>query len=385
MEMTIAPKSDHVEEILDRIRGNQPAQPSHARDVAADLDHPGCHLRAVLDAAAMDKAALAARLGHPMPEEQSPAALRRGNLFERIVVDDGHLLAEARNKLGLDIEDARYKDLSDVPEGLRGRAAMRWRAQRTTDALVEMLTNPDAAYNILRHPVTTLSRGGRTSYLEQDALAFVSEGRLYVVEVKSFSVIPGVPTDRSHVAQAARQSAVYVLSLQQTLERLGLDPGLVSTTTLLITAKGYGLTPTSHTLDVRNELKALRRRLARRTNLSAVLAQLPDDLTFDVDDPDELADQVTKVDNYYTPGCLSSCSMARVCRERCIAGDRLDRLGQGVRADLGAFDTVTDVVTAARTGQVPSGINGEVASFAADVTAALHTAHTAYLANGGAA
>ena len=383
--MTAMSQHDHIEAVLDRIRGSQPPKAGHARDVAADLDHPGCHLRAVLDAAAIDKAALAARMKHPMPEEQSPAALRRGNLFERIVVDEGHLLAEARKQLDLDIPEARYKDLSDVPEGLRGRAALKWRAQRTIDALADMLTDPAGAYNLLRHPVTTLQRSGRTCYLEQDALAFVVGGRLYVVEIKSFAVIAGVPNERSHVSQAARQSAVYVLSLQQALKSLGFDPDVVSTTTLLITAKGYGLTPTSHTLDIRNELKALSRRLARRTKLSAILDELPEDLTFDVDDPDELAEQVAKVDHHYTPGCLSSCSMARACRQRCVSGDRLDRLGQNVRSDLGVFDTVTDVLFAARTGGVPLGIHGDTASFAADVAAALHTAHSAYVDAGGIA
>jgi hypothetical protein len=383
--MSTVSDHDHIDAVLDRIRGTQSPKAGHARDVAADLDHPGCHLRAVLDAAGIDKAALAARMKHPMPEEQSPAALRRGNLFERIVVDEGHLLAEARKQLNLDIPEARYKDLSDVPEGLRGRAALKWRAQRTTDALADMLTDPNAAYNILRHPVTTLQRSGRTCYLEQDALAFVVGGRLYVVEIKSFAVIAGVPNERSHVSQAARQSAVYVLSLQQALKDLGFDPEVVSTTTLLITAKGYGLTPTSHTLEVRNELKALSRRLARRTKLSAILDELPDDLTFDVDDPDELADQIVKVDHHYTPGCLSSCSMARACRQRCMSGDRLDRLGQNVRSDLGVFDTVSDAVTAARTGAVPPGITGDTAVFAADVAAALHLAHDAYVDAGGIA
>jgi hypothetical protein len=383
--MTALPQHDHVEAVLDRIRGSQPPEAGHARDVAADLDHPGCHLRAVLDAAAIDKAALAARMGHPMPEGQSPAALRRGDLFERIVVEEGHLLAQARKRLGVDISDARYTDLSEVPRGLRGRAALVWRAQRTSDRLADMLTDPAGACTLLRHPVTTLQRSGRTCYLEQDALAFVAGGQLHVVEIKSFAVIAGVPNERSHVAQAARQSAVYVLSLQQALQGLGFDPAVVSTTTLLITAKGYGLTPTSHTLDVRNELKALSRRLARRTELSAILDELPDDLTFDVDDPDELAEQVATVDHHYTPACLSSCSMARACRQRCVSGDRLDRLGQDVRSDVAVFDTVSDVVVAARTGGVPPGMPGHAVPVAADVAAALHAAHRAYVDAGGTA
>jgi hypothetical protein len=149
---------DHIDAVLDRIRGAQPPKAGHARDVAADLDHPGCHLRAVLDAAAIDKAALAARMGHSMPEEQSPAALRRGNLFERIVVEEGHLLAEARKQLHLDIPEARYKDLSDVPQGLRGRAALKWRAQRTTDALADMLTNPTCSPTPTRPTTSFVTR-----------------------------------------------------------------------------------------------------------------------------------------------------------------------------------------------------------------------------------
>src|SRR6266487_1959183 len=150
------------------LRGGLPVRRAHARDVAADLDHPGCRLRAVLDAAGIDKAALADRLGHPSPEEQSPFALRRGNLFEGIVFADGmaHLLAQLREQLGLPIPEARVRDLSRSSAGLTGEAELRARAAETRAAL-KLLADPQAAYNVLRHPVTTLTRAGRTVFLEQ--------------------------------------------------------------------------------------------------------------------------------------------------------------------------------------------------------------------------
>lgn len=369
-----------VDAALARIRGALPVKRTHARDIAADLDHPGCGLRALMDAAGIDKARIAERLDHPMPEEQSPAALRRGNHFERIVTENGmaHLLAELRKQLDLPITEAREKDLSGSGLGLRGEAEMRARAKATRAAL-RLILDPDAAYNVLRHPVTTLERAGRIAYLEQDALAFKVGAKLHVVEIKGFNVIAGVPTDEMAIRGAAGQSAVYVLSLQQTLAAAGLDPDLVSTTIILITAKGYGLTPTSHTLDVRNQLKALRRQLARRVRIDDILADLPDDLTFDVADQDQLHEKVLQVPFHYVPGCLSSCSMARVCRERCVSGDMTDRLGTSVRNDLGELQTIGDALAAARSGTSPTDEN------AADVARALHMANDVYLAAGGAA
>jgi hypothetical protein len=59
----------------------------------------------------------------------------------------------------------------------------------------------------------TLEVAGQAVYLEPDLIAFRSQGRFHVVEVKSFAVIDG-QADPSKVAAASIQSAVYVLAVR---------------------------------------------------------------------------------------------------------------------------------------------------------------------------
>ncbi|MCO1658909.1 hypothetical protein [Pseudonocardia humida] len=372
---------DGIDARLAALRGSLKTKRPNARSVAASLDSPGCRRRAVLDAAQVDKGQLARLLGHPFRDEQSPFALRRGNLFEDIVTRDGcaHLLAQLRERLGLEVPHARFKDLSISTAATSGEKEMRLRAAETRAALRRLADGDDSAYNVLRHAVTTLRIGDSTVFLEQDALAFLVGGKLHVVEIKGFPVIAGVPVDQAHLEQAARQTAVYVLSLVETLTDIGLPAELVSTDVLLVCAKNYGLTPTSAILDVRREIRSLARQLSRRTRIKDLLDELDPTLTFPAGMTAEDAEEsLEALPNEYLPSCLSGCELAYYCRLRAVAAGAAGALGIGTRNALGGLDDVPAAAAAAATGIPPRPED-------VDVVAALAAGRRAFLAAGGAA
>ena len=65
------------------------------------------------------------------------------------------------------------------------------RARLTRPRAEEMVTDPTQAYNLIRHAMTRLDFGGEAVYLEQDVLAFAVDGRIHVVEIKSYPRIDG--------------------------------------------------------------------------------------------------------------------------------------------------------------------------------------------------
>lgn len=363
-----------MEARLHELRGDLKTRRPNARTVAAGLDAPGCRRRSLLDAAHVDKGDLARRVGHEFNDRQSPFALRRGKLFEEIVTRDGcaHLLAQLRDKLGFAIPAARFKDLSVSVANTTGETELRLRAKETLAALKRLATGDDSAYNVIRHAVTTLRVGDTLVYLEQDALAFLLGGKLHVVEIKGFPIVAGTPVDQSHLAQAARQTAVYVLSLAQTLEALTLPLDLLSTDVLLICAKGYGLTPTSAVLDVRREIHNLERQLSRRTRIADLLAALPAGMTLH-GDASVLARTLEQLPNDYLPACLSGCELSYFCRERALAAGETSVLGVVVRNVVGGLDDIHAAATASRTGQCRAQD--------ADVVAALTAARRAFEAS----
>ncbi|MFF1797298.1 hypothetical protein ACFVXQ_24290, partial [Kitasatospora sp. NPDC058263] len=88
---TNVPSHGHFEPLAQRLadlRGPAPQRSLNARALAALAANPGCHRRAVLDAAGVDKSALAARLGRPAPFGPSPVALARRVIFETRLQED---------------------------------------------------------------------------------------------------------------------------------------------------------------------------------------------------------------------------------------------------------------------------------------------------------
>lgn len=314
-------------------------RPMDARALAALAANPGCRRRALLDAAGVDKAAVARVLGNPAPFGQSQFAFVRGHAFEARVKAAG--CAELLRLLGApETADAVLPDLS--APGPEGRVA------RTRLALKE--ATAAGRWTLLDHPLLVLEVADAPVYLEPDAIAVRPDGSWTVVEVKSFPILDG-SADAVKVGAAARQAAVYVLAL----ERLGF--GTPEHRVLLVCPKDFSNLPAAEFVDVRKQLSVTRRQLARLTRIEEIAAALPEGTTFDLRLTDdgrtatrpaaELSDAVDRLPAAYAPECLASCELSFHCRDQARACGAVEVLGRGVRGELGALTEVEQVLAAA--------------------------------------
>ena len=328
-----------LRERLAVLRGPATApRPLDARALAALAANPGCRRRALMDAAGVDKGAVAEALGSPARFGQSRFAFSRGHAFEARVKSDG--CAELLRLLGADDDGAAtVPDLSAAgPEG---------RVARTRLALAEAAPG---AWTLLDHPLLALDVAGSTAYLEPDAVAVAPDGTWTVVEIKSFPILDG-SADALKVGAAARQSAVYVVALD------AVAAGRTRPDILLVCPKDFSNLPTADLVDVRKQLAVTRRQLARLTRIEDITDALPEGTTFDLaPGPDgrtvtrpraELSAAVESVPATYAPECLSTCELAFHCRDRSRAAGRVEALGRSLRGELGGLTTVEDVLAAA--------------------------------------
>ncbi|MFJ2718117.1 hypothetical protein [Streptomyces sp. NPDC087437] len=328
---------------LAELRGpGVPARALDARALAALAANPGCGRRAILDGAGVDKAALAEALGAPAVFGQSQFAFMRGNAFEARVKADGgaELLRLAHTRLDPGAEpprESRVPDLSAVgPEGRTARTALALR--EATRA---------GAWTLLDHPMLALEVAGSPAYLEPDAVVVHPDGSWTVVEIKSFPMLDG-SADPAKVGAAARQSAVYVLALEDVAARLDPVPR-VRQRVLLVCPKDFSNLPTASAVDVRKQRAVTARQLTRLTRVEDIADALPEGVCFSPELPsEELTAAVEAVPATYAPECLATCELAFHCRARSRAQGAVTALGRSVRADLGGLSTVEDVLAAAR-------------------------------------
>lgn len=346
--MTGAPRGDRVAAALDGLRGNLPPKAPNARVLAAIRDNPACNARRVLDAAGIDKSAVAKRLGRPMPEGQSVFALQRGNRFERLVKEDNYAeLIRLMREFGYPVDAVRVLPLRDMYpiDPRRPDVALAKRAAETRAAIVAMADGRKDAYNLIDGGALQWDFGGAIARLETDGVAWRIGDLIRVIEIKSFPIVDG-RADSEKVGAAAWQSAVYVAALVDLVEAAGLDPSVVSTEILLIAAKNTSLVPTVVKVDVSGHVRSLRRMLARRATIPTILRALPDGVTIDTDgmDEDEAARHIAEVldtlGTNYVPSCLRGCALAFHCRATARAGGDPACLGPDARASLGPVRTL---------------------------------------------
>jgi hypothetical protein len=317
--------------------------------LAALAANPGCRRRAILDGAGVNKAALASALGSPSVFGQSQFALTRGNAFEAKVKADGgaELLRLVHERLDPGAEPPREAEVPDLSAiGPEGRAA------RTALALRE--ATAAGAWTLLDHPMLALEVAGSPAFLEPDAVVVHPDGGWTVVEIKSFPMLDG-SADPAKVGAAARQSAVYVLALEEVAARLGAggtqDGGpapRVRHRILLVCPKDFSNLPTASAVDIRKQRAVTARQLARLTRIQDIADTLPEGTCFSPDLPaPELTSAVESVPATYAPECLSACELAFHCRDRARAAGAVTSLGRPVRAELGGLTTVEDVLAAA--------------------------------------
>ncbi|WP_369169601.1 hypothetical protein AB5J49_17715 [Streptomyces sp. R28] len=346
---------------LAELRGpDVPAKALDARALAALAANPGCKRRAILDGAGVNKAALASALGSPSAFGQSQFAFTRGNAFEAKVKADGgaELLRLVHEKLDRSAEPpahARVPELTAIgPEGRTARTALALR--EATEARGE--------WTLFDHPMLALDVAGSPAFLEPDAVVVHPDGSWTVVEIKSFPMLDG-SADPAKVGAAARQSAVYVLALEQIAARLGAEPEAeapgrrsasgdapaprVRHRVLLVCPKDFSNLPTASAVDVRKQRAVTARQLARLTRIEDIADTLPEGACFSPELPaTDLTAAVESVPATYAPECLSACELAFHCRGRARASGAVTSLGRSVRAELGGLTTVEDVLSAAR-------------------------------------
>lgn len=336
------PSPPSLRERLTALRGPGTApRPLDARALAALAANPGCRRRALLDAAGIDKGAVAETLGAPARFGQSRFAFSRGHAFEARVKRDG--CGELLRLLGVDTEsEGVTAELPDLgAPGPEGRVA------RTRLALAEAAPG---AWTLLDHPLLALDVAGSVAYLEPDAVAIAPDGRWTVAEIKSFPILDG-GADAMKVGAAARQAAVYVLALD------AIEAGRARTDVLLVCPKDFSNLPTAEWVDVRKQLAVTRRQLTRLPRIEEIAGALPGGTTFDLGyaadgrtvtrPAAELSAAVDTVPAAYAPECLSTCELAFHCRDRSRAEGRVDALGRGLRGELGELTTVEAVLAAA--------------------------------------
>lgn len=345
---------------FERFRGEFPRQPLNARRVASALEAPGCQRRTVLDAAAVDLDKLGSLISGTPRDRQSPFAITRGIQFEQQVVDNGmaEIVSLARRHLGLEIPEVRQRDLSasalrEAYPGVTGAQMNELRARLTRQRLEEMLTDPAGAYNLIRHAMTRLDFGGETVYLEQDVLAFAVDGRIYVVEIKSFPRIDG-RADPTKASATVRQTAVYVLSLQRLAAQIGAPPDVVYTTTMIVLPVNLSFRPTAVTVDIDMYVRRLRRQLALVPQAAEILDVVPVGTRLPAHPAngagaDEIAaaamaarGALAPLPPRFTDGCVS-CPLFQHCRDEAELHHSTARLGSAV---AGACGSVTDITVA---------------------------------------
>jgi hypothetical protein len=314
---------DPISAGLAALRGTLKQKPPNARALAAIRANPACNARRVIDAAGIDKAALARKLGRPVPEEQSKFALQRGNRFERLVKDDNYAeLIRLLRAAGYPVGPVRVLPLRDLyPINTHNPViALGKRASETKKAIVAMAEGREDAYNLIDGGALQWDFGGAIARLEADGIAWRIGDQIRVIEIKSFPIVDG-RADSEKVGGAVWQTAVYVAALIDLLEREGLDRTVVSTEVLLVCAKNTSLVPTVVKVDVTAHVRTLRRMLARRATIPTILASLEPGVTLDTtgmtdeEATDHIAEVLETLGTHYTSSCLSTCPLALHCRE----------------------------------------------------------------------
>ncbi|RFU85436.1 hypothetical protein DY218_17300, partial [Streptomyces triticagri] len=233
-----------------------------------------------------------------------------------------------------------------VPE--LGAAGPEGRAARTALALREAASAE--AWTLLDHPLLALDVAGSPAFLEPDAVVVHPDGRWTVVEIKSFPMVDG-SADAAKVGAAARQSAVYVLALEEVARRLDPAPE-VRHEVLLVCPRDFSNLPAASAVDTRKQIAVTRRQLARLTRIEEIAEALPPGVTFDTEqDAAEIEEAVAAVPATYAPQCLSSCELAFHCRDRARASGSVTALGRSLRGELGGLSEVRQVLAAARGSQ----------------------------------
>jgi hypothetical protein len=337
---------------LDRFRAGAPTKASNARSLAALADNPGCNTRRVFDAAGIDTAKLASKLGDKPSDKQSLFAPTRGNRFEADVKAHGYAaLIQLLREAGFSVPAVRVLPLREIYaiDPKAPHLALALRAAETKAAVQAMARGAADAYNLIDGGAMQWDYGGLVARLETDGIAWQIGGRIHVIEIKSFPIVDG-QADPDKVGAAARQAAVYVAALEDLLAEAGLDEELVSKKILLVCPRNTSLVPTLRDVDVSRQVRSLRRMLEGRDSIEQLLGALEPGASLSTEGMDEqeaaehIAGVLESLGTNYLPSCLSACPFALHCRDRARAAGEPGCLGAEARSSLGPVRSLPRLV-----------------------------------------
>lgn len=342
--------------ILDTLRQGAPRRAPTIRTLASFAGHTDCHLASLGFAAEVDFDRLLVGTTYEAPFGQSPFAFSRGLAFQRIVAENGYaaILQLLRQELGFAIDEVAIANLRDgYPQNHEG---MRLRAHETRSLVGQIVRSDSAAPNLIDGAVFATEISGIRAYFEADAVAARFSSPIHVGEIKSFPIVDG-RTDPEKLGQALDQVSIYILLARSLVVQLRGAADLVTHRAVLIAPQGVGLRPTLAVKDVSRRIERIERLLARVPVIADLAPLVPQDASFSlIADPgaeeakriDTLNDLADRVGTRYVPGCLSTCGLARLCRERTfrngspdLAGPEVVRLLPGV-SSLGRAADLAD-------------------------------------------
>lgn len=318
------PPTADVQAALERLRGRARQLKPTVRRLAAFADVHSCPTAAVAFAARIDTNQLLAGTRLEMPFGRSPFAIGRGVAFEALLRRHGH--AELRrvltDGLGVDFSLAAIENLREgYPPNTTG---LKLRTSVTRNRMKEILTAPSQPV-VLDGAVLSAEVGELQAFFEADEMAIGVGGQILVGENKSWPVVDGRPTDEEALGGALDQAATYILLGRRALEGVGIDPALLSGEAVLITPRNTGLAPVLHRQGVESRVHRVERLLQAVPNVTDVALSVPSSVTFDrvadtalpeeerLDAVVEVTDRLGRV--YEPSSCLSSCGLAKACRQ----------------------------------------------------------------------
>ncbi|MBA1158677.1 hypothetical protein [Microvirga mediterraneensis] len=371
------------EQKLIKVRGQAPEKRPSVRVLSAATSHSDCAFAMVALAARADLDKLCDGTDFEVAFGQDPQAFQRGEMFERRVKEPnyGTLIQLLRDKAGFPLTSVRVEDLrSRTPPNTAG---LKQRAAETKRILRLIARNAATAPNIIDGAVLTCEIAGQTAYFEADSLAAAANGKLHVVEVKSFP-ITDARCDPDKLGAAVDQAAWYALLCRRTLADEGLSADIVSSEGFIIVADGVGLTPTLLRQPMEARIRRAERLLATLPKPAEILSRLPEgvELPAVALDPDlrliVLEKLLDIVGTSYTPSCLQDCGMARLCRSRAHTSGLPVLCGGPVVRQLPGVHSLTRAIELS-TGAPP----GPAEVHAADALARAAAAYDRVLKGGG--
>lgn len=301
---------------------------------------------------------------------QSPFMQIRGQMVESKVRENDYaeLVPILQQSLGFDAAEVSALNLKrGYPPNAEGFAK---RAVATRQAMSAILGAEPSAPNILEGAVLEAKLGPYTARFEADAIGARFGPVLHGLEVKSWPVVDERPDDPGKAAEALRQLGFYLLLLRSLVDELGADPGVVSSTGLLVTPKNVGLTLTGSARPVDREIAIAEATLERLPDVRDYRDVAPSEGFGPASEksgegPEERLEHLDELTDrfgvHYQTTCLTSCGMAKFCRAKlhragnpalCGQGTvrflpRITSLGRAAELGAGALPTPDEQATGA--------------------------------------